>query len=235
MNEKQLSARLLCVANFIPKDSVIADIGSDHAYLPCYLYLQGKIKSAIAGEVNEGPYQLAKKQVKRLGLTTKIDVRKGDGLSVLAAKEVDVVIIAGMGGGLITSILEAGKDKLNGVMKLILQPNVGAEAIRVWLRENGWRLEEEAILEEDDKIYEIISAQRGGDEDLYKEERDRKLLLGPYLMKEKNAAFCKKWAKELNNWRNILLQMNEADGNEQLAQKRKQLAEKIRMVEEVLK
>lgn len=235
MNERQLSERLIRVAHYVPKGARVADIGSDHAYLPCYLCLQDDTSTAIAGEVNEGPYQSAKKQVLRVGLTDRIDVRKGNGLEVIQAGEVDVLTIAGMGGGLITTILDEGKKKLQGVSRLIVQPNVAAETIRVWLRQNGWLLLEEEILEEDEKIYEILVAVPGDDSALYKEDTERKLLLGPYLMQEQNQAFCKKWKNEMENWKRILRQFEQATMSEEIEQKREELTKQFHLVKEVLK
>ncbi|MDT8861768.1 tRNA (adenine(22)-N(1))-methyltransferase TrmK [Alkalihalobacillus sp. MEB130] len=234
MNERHLSERLIRVANYVPKGAKVADIGSDHAYLPCYLCLDDPECTAIAGEVNEGPFQSAKKQVEKSGLAERIDVRKGNGLEVLAPNEVDTVTIAGMGGSLISTILDEGRDKLEGVKTLILQPNVSAHIIRRWLRENGWLLIAEEILEEDNKIYEILIANRGDDTYLYEEHTEQKILLGPYLIKEANSAFHRKWQEELKNWKRVLAQFENANANEQVEQKRRELLNQISMVEEVL-
>ncbi|WP_227934947.1 tRNA (adenine(22)-N(1))-methyltransferase [Alkalihalobacillus deserti] len=235
MNEKQLSERLVRVANYVPKGAKIADIGSDHAYLPCYLCLQDPITTAIAGEVNEGPFQSAKSQVVKVGLQNRIEVRKGNGLAILKKGEVNTITIAGMGGGLITDILEVGKDKLTEVTTLVLQPNVSADIIRKWLRKNGWILSAEEILEEDEKIYEILVAHPGNDTELYTEQTEAKLLLGPYLMEDCNNIFKKKWNYELDNWNRILTEFEKATDTEQLKQKRFKLKEKINMVTEVLR
>ncbi|OEH93717.1 tRNA (adenine(22)-N(1))-methyltransferase [Bacillus solimangrovi] len=234
MNEMQLSMRLRTVAEEIPKNTVVADIGSDHAYLPCYAYLNNMIKGAIAGEVNDGPLKSAVNQVKRCGITDHISVRKGNGLAVIEPNEVEVVIIAGMGGQLISNILNEGKDKLKGVQRLILQPNVGSRFVRLWLRQNGWTLIREQILEEDDKIYEILTAEKGEDKELYKKNEEAMLLFGPLLLKEKHPAFRKKWAHELENWKRIMKQMEDADESDTLLERKNNINKKIQLAEGVL-
>lgn len=234
MNIQQLSKRLETVVSYIPKLSKIADIGSDHAYLPCYAVNKGIASSAIAGEVVKGPYLSAKKQVEDAGLTREVEVRLGNGLEVLSPGEVNCITIAGMGGALIASILEAGKDKLTDGPRLILQPNVSAKSIRTWLMENGWDLIGEEILEEDDKLYEILIAEKGDPSTHYSKEREKELLLGPFLMKDRNAAFIKKWNQELRQWKNIVNNMEKAEQTEALEVRKNELLHKIKMVEEVL-
>jgi tRNA (adenine22-N1)-methyltransferase len=234
MNVEKLSKRLSSVAFFIPEGAKLADIGSDHAYLPCHVVKAGKVPYAIAGEVVEGPYLSAKKQVETEGLTGRIDVRKGNGLEVIAPDEVDCITIAGMGGALITSILEEGKEKLDGVKRLVLQPNISAISIRLWLLENGWTLENESILEEDGKIYEILVAEKGDSKATYTENMEWELLFGPFLSKEKNEAFIQKWTLEKKNWQRILAQMAESKQTEENIEKTKDLEKKILMVKEVL-
>ncbi|WP_316571997.1 tRNA (adenine(22)-N(1))-methyltransferase TrmK [Neobacillus sp. YIM B06451] len=234
MNVEQLSKRLGTVASFIPKGASVADIGSDHAYLPCHLAKQGHITSAIAGEVVKGPYESAKRQVDATGLQDRIEVRLGSGLDVLKPGEVDCIAIAGMGGALISDILEAGKEKLPGVKRLILQPNVGANSVRAWLYRNGWELIDEAILEEDGKIYEVLAADKGDPEAPYKADMERGLLFGPFLLKRKESVFIKKWSLEKENWQRVLSQLDKAQPSAEVDTKKEELFRKIRMVEEVL-
>ncbi|MDX8359561.1 tRNA (adenine(22)-N(1))-methyltransferase TrmK [Cytobacillus sp. IB215316] len=234
MNELKLSKRLEAVAEYIPMGSKLADIGSDHAYLPCYAFLQKKITFAIAGEITEGPFQSANDQVTSCHLNNVIDVRKGDGLSVIERGEVDCITIAGMGGLLIRDILETGKEKLSGVKRLILQPNVGSKHVRQWFILNGWELIAETILEEDEKIYEILIAERGAPYEPYEEDIEKGLLVGPFLVKENNDSFKRKWTNELKHWRMILAKLDHASHSYDNLSKKKELEQKITLVTEAL-
>lgn len=235
MNTDILSARLGAVARFVPRGSKLADIGSDHAYLPCFLAKKGMVPFAIAGEVVFGPFESARKQVQAEGLTSKITVRMGDGLDVLEHGEVDCITIAGMGGALITSILERGKEKLTAIKRLILQPNISAISIRKWLLNNNWELVEEEILEEDGKIYEILVAERGEPLKPYGTKLETELLLGPFLLKKKQAAFIKKWEIEKATWTKIIKQLEMAAPSSETNQKRQELFQKINWLEEAMK
>ena len=134
VDEKHLSARLACVASLVPAGARVADIGSDHAYLPAALVLDGKIDFAIAGEVVKGPYENAVREIKDHQLEGQVIPRLADGLAAIEpADKVDTITIAGMGGSLIASILEKGKDKLTEIKRLVLQPNVGESQLREWL------------------------------------------------------------------------------------------------------
>jgi len=206
----KLSKRLQMIADRVPRGARLADIGSDHALLPVFLAQSGVVERAVAGEVNPGPLEAAKRQVAESGQGRTVDVRGGNGLAVIGVGEVDAITIAGMGGGLIATILEEGKTKLDGVRRLILQPNVGEELVRRWLDGEGWLLTSEAIVEEDGKIYEILTAERGGAEALAALYAPRALeggltldklrlqQLGPFLVEQKDDIWFRKWASELD-------------------------------------
>ncbi|PFE05542.1 tRNA (adenine-N(1))-methyltransferase [Bacillus cereus] len=234
MNEVKLSKRLEEVVREIPVGSTVADIGSDHAYLPCYTIINNIATKAVAGEVVDGPFRSAQATVAESGLQEKVDVRKGNGLAVITPGEVDVITIAGMGGALIRDILESGKEKLSGVTRLILQPNIAAHHIREWFIENGWELIHEKIIKEDGKIYEILVGEKGDPLTPYHEDKQAELFIGPFLMKEKSDAFVEKWENELKNFQNILKQLERATESEDTKAKRIEVVEKMKMIEEVL-
>ncbi len=239
MKPIKLSERLSHIARFIPQGKKVADIGSDHALLPSYLIKQNISPHVIAGEVNEGPYQAAKKQISSLLLENRISVRKGDGLSVIDKHEVDVITIAGMGGALIAEILNKGEDKLEQIERMVLQPNVGSELVRKWLDTHRWNIISEEILEEDDKIYEIIVAEHreGLTDNAYisqirtKEELYR---IGPLLWKNKSLILLKKWEQELNKNKYILNQLNQYKNNDEKDTRKLEIQKEIEWIMEVI-
>jgi len=234
MNEVNLSMRLKRVYDYIPEGTKLADIGSDHAYLPCYAVLNKRSVSAIVGEITEGPFNSARSTIRQSGLEGIVEARMGDGLEVLLPNEVDVITIAGMGGSLIASILENGKDKLVGVETLVLQPNIGAYQIRNWLDKEGYSLVDEDIVEEDGKIYEILVGSKSNPISAYSDNKDMELFIGPFLIKNQNEAFRKKWEHEKSNFERILSQLESAKQTDESVQKIKEIAQKIEWIKEVL-
>jgi tRNA (adenine22-N1)-methyltransferase len=236
MTSVSISKRLQTIARYCPEGARVADIGSDHALLASYLLVKGNASFVIAGELNEGPFQAAQKQIHTLQVKDRASVRKGNGLAVLQPGEADVICIAGMGGQLIVSILEAGKDKLEGVQRLILQPNVGEEAVRLWMIENGWQLIAETILQEDGVIYEILVAERGNPSLPYEgKDRTRQELLriGPFLWEEKSEVLQEKWLHEQEKWQKVIVQLKRSDKPE-AAERIKEIEAEVKWIDEVI-
>lgn len=155
----ELSTRLKTIVNMMEKCDNVIDVGTDHGYVPIYLVRNGLIKSAIASDINSGPVEKAKRNVRENKLSPKIICRQGSGLSTVKEGEVQVAIIAGMGGNLIRDILE---DDLLVVKKLdyvILQPVQNAEVLRAYLYITGYDILCEDICVDDGKFYEIIKAK----------------------------------------------------------------------------
>ena len=163
-----LTPRLKLISEKI-KGKKAADIGTDHAYIPIQLIKNGTCRSVIASDIKKGPADIAENNIKSEGLD--IQVRLGSGLSVLTPGEVDDVIIAGMGGKLICSLLEEGAEVATSA-RLILQPMNGQYELRKYLTEHGYKIEEEDLAVEGFKVYNIIVCSECKDPIIYKEEID---------------------------------------------------------------
>ena len=226
-----LSKRLMKIATYIPKSPILADIGSDHAYLPCYICLKDKEAKAIAGEVRIGPYERAVQTVRNYQLENKVEIRLGNGLEIISEKDqVCTVTIAGMGASLIEKILNEGKNKLKTVSRVILQPNTNSEKIREWVDNETYRIIDEAIIEENGQFYEIIVANKVDNckNSLSIKER----LFGPILLEQKSDVFKRKWERERHKLTTVL--NNVKNAKEPDANKIQQLRRKLDLIEEVL-
>lgn len=189
----ELSKRLRAVAELVPDDSFIADIGTDHGYIPIFLMREGRIRGAVAADINRGPLRRAQCHIKESGLEDKIKVRLSDGLKEIAPGEADTMIVAGMGGGLVIRILEDGKDTAASLKRCILQPQSEVEKVRRYLTAHGWAVEAEDMVEEDCKFYPMMRVVKGTSEkyEEYEYIYGKRLLqmrhpvLREYLLREK--------------------------------------------------
>ena len=157
----ELAARLQMVADLVPEGARVADIGTDHAYLPAALMLEGKIRAAIAADLRQGPLNRAKATVQNYGLQGKIGFRLCDGLKGIEPEEADTVVIAGMGGETISMILEDAPWTREKGTKLVLQPMSSMLELRVWLAGNGYRIQSEHLAQEGNTIYTAFLVQAG--------------------------------------------------------------------------
>ncbi len=158
----KLTDRLLKIASLVTKGKKIADIGTDHGYIPVHLLNEGNIDFAILADVNKGPLENARKEVRHNNLIDKVDLRLGSGIEVLKKGEVDEVIIAGMGGILISELLEANIEVAQSTEKFIHQPMQAQKELRKYLLNNGYEILDEVLVREDFRIYEIIVAKYTG-------------------------------------------------------------------------
>lgn len=154
-----LDKRLSAVAVLVRHGSRLADIGTDHAYLPVHLVQAGVCPSAIASDIGAGPLDAARRTVTENGLTSEIALRLGDGLSTVSADEVDDIAIAGMGGETIAAILEAVTYVKDRRLRLILQPMTRAEDLRRWLLHNGFSILEEHLIIDGRHLYPVMAAE----------------------------------------------------------------------------
>ncbi len=160
----RLSKRLKQVADFVPEGSRIADIGTDHGYIPIYLCQKGLAASALAMDVRKGPLCRAQEHIKEYGDSFPgccPQVRLSDGLKELKEGEADTVIIAGMGGELEIKILEEGRHLWNSIKTWVLSPQSDLDKVRRFLAENGFCIEAEAMVKDEGKFYTVMRAVRG--------------------------------------------------------------------------
>lgn len=206
----KLSRRLQALADYIPSDSRVADIGTDHAFLPCYLVKEGIAPFAVGIDVKEGPFQSASRTVNAYHLEEQISIRLGDGLMPLRPGEVDVVILAGMGGNTMIDILEGSPQVVEEVNCLVMQPMNGAEHLRSWLGGNDWIIIAEDLLVEDGHYYQIIKATRGREQAL----ADMQLSYGPLLIADRHPLLPKLIEKDIQALQDIIEQLAKSQSAE---------------------
>ncbi len=199
-----LSDRLKAVAEMITPGIPVADIGCDHAYLPIYLVRENISPYVVACDVNAGPVIRAQENIEDVDLAENIDVRQGDGLSVLTPGEVKSVVLAGMGGKLMIRILSDGEDVLEKVSEVIMEPQSDVAALRHFLQDRGFRIISENMVSEEGKFYPIIKAVHGTmdwDREIYFRYgkillREENPVLHEFLLIEKE--YCSNLLRELS-------------------------------------
>ena len=164
-NLPHLTARLALVASFVRRGVPVADIGTDHAYLPVFLVNSGASPSAVASDVRQGPLDRAKLTARTYGALPKITFALADGLCGVEPSQADDVVIAGMGGELVASIISCCEWLRNPQKHLVLQPMTAQEELRKFLCENGYTIEKEAVATEkhDRKLYLVMSVCYSGE------------------------------------------------------------------------
>lgn len=203
-----MNLRLNCLAEMVDPGTRVADIGTDHAYLPIELVKHKKISFAIASDIAQGPLDNARQDIKKAGLETQIETRLGPGLTtVTVADKIDTVIIAGMGGKLMTQILSDAWQSNLRPQTLILEPNIGEAGVRQWLMTHAYEIKAEKIIEEAGHIYELIKAVKSAAEIKLSPEQ---LYFGPFLLAEKNLVFEQKWQGQLIYQQKLLANLNKA-------------------------
>lgn len=158
MNNLELRPRLKMVADLVQEGRSLADIGTDHAYLPSYLIFKGKTPCAVAADLRPGPLKNAQATISQYALDGKIKTILSDGLDELSPNDAQEIVIAGMGGTLIAEILERAAWIKNDSIHLVLQPQTHAEDVRRFLMTNGFKIVCEDATIEDERHYIAISA-----------------------------------------------------------------------------
>lgn len=157
----RLSPRLRCIADLVPAGARLADVGTDHGYLPAWLLLEGRIRHAIASDINAAPLDHARRTAEACGVAEQMEFRLCAGLDAYSTGEADTVVIAGMGGETIVSILDSAPWLKDGGAALLLQPMTKAELLRRWLTENGYCIDSERLVEDKGTIYAVLTVKAG--------------------------------------------------------------------------
>lgn len=202
-----IGERLETIGRLVPAGSVLADIGTDHAYLPVWLLQQGRISRAVAGDIAAGPCMAARTTVAMHGLQDSVEVRQGSGLEVLQPGEADCIVIAGMGGSTISSILAAAPEVARSAKLLVLQPMAGAAGLRQWLTANGWQLTDEELVDDPPHFYEIICAKPGQE----KAYSAAEYAVGPVLLRKGHRLLAQQLARQINSCRQLLTNMERSE------------------------
>lgn len=227
----KLTNRLLKIANLVTPNKRLADIGTDHGYIPVYLLNKGVIDFAILADINKGPLENARSEVKRNKLQEKVDLRLGSGIEVLKKGEVDEIIIAGMGGILIADLLEANKEVAHNTEKLILQPMQAQEELRIYLLNNGYEILDECLEKEDFRLYEIIVAKYTGkntnvEDNIYYE-------VGKKLIENKDKLLPEFIENKIKKYNNIIEKLGD-NNSEAVVSKRNLANERIEKLKKLI-
>lgn len=223
LHSKRLSAIAECIETH-KRGQILADIGTDHAYLPCFLYQQNIIEKAYACDVAEGPFSSSKATIEHEKLNGHVIPLLGDGLAPIAQIPTDMISICGMGGLLMSQILDRHPQKMADNL-FFLQANTAIDLLREYLNNHQMEIIDEVMVKDGHHIYEIIVAKKGenvvyGEEDLY---------FGPILRQKQGPLFREKWEHALMIHERILKQLSPE------AEKYPRIKHEYEMIKKVLK
>lgn len=221
----ELSKRLKRIAEHVDKCESVADIGTDHGYIPIYLVKEGICEKAIASDINKGPIEKAKVNVTFEGVSDKVKCLLGPGLNPLKVGEVNGVILAGMGGNLTRDILLADMPKVKKYDFLILQPAQNPEVLREFLYKNNYKILDEDLIKDEGRFYELFKVKydETSEKLIFEDELDYEI--SPLLRKKEHPLFKEFIEEKINKCETIL---NFIKDDTEAARKRKaNLEEKV--------
>ncbi len=226
----ELSRRLYAVASLVTEGASVADVGTDHGYIPIYLIQQNIASKAIALDINGGPLERARMHIIGYNLKGQIETRLSDGLLAVQPGEVDTMIAAGMGGGLIIRILEDGKEVVESLKEFILQPQSEVWRVRRYLLDHHMNIIDEDMVEEDGKYYPMMKAVHG-ESPRYAE---CEYIFGKRLLEKKNPVLEKFLHRELNIREGIFKELSHHVGSEGAKVRMEELRREIMIISRAL-
>lgn len=215
-----LSKRLTVVAGQITRGNTVADIGTDHGYIPIYMTLNGFSNKAYAMDVNEGPLMRAKENIHKYGVEAKVETRLSDGLKGLEEGEAQSIVIAGMGGLLTIRILSDCPEVAASAEELILSPHSDVHLVREYLSNNSYNIINEDIVFEDGKYYFVLKVVKGSMTIDGEVER----FFGRYLIERQDGTMKAFLEKEEVKRLSILEKMSASTNSERIAELKEELS-----------
>lgn len=232
----QLSKRLQAVANMVTQGNRVADIGCDHAYTAIYLVNNRISPYVVAMDINQGPLDIARKNIDRYKVTDSISIRRSDGLQKLKPGEADTIVIAGMGGRLMHQIIASQMELVTSAKELVLQPQSEIHFLRKALMDLGYLIIKENMLKEDGKYY-VIMKLRAGSFDKRDEEyqllRPEHIYFGRLLLEEKNPILLEYMQYERQQYMNIYKELENLP-TKQSAIRQNEIEDIIRLVDHAI-
>lgn len=222
-----ISKRLMTVASMITDGNCVADIGTDHGYIPIYLVLERGFRRTIAMDVNDGPLLRANENIKKYNVSDYVETRLSDGLRALKENEAQTIVIAGMGGMLINRIITQDITVAKSADELILSPHSDVALVRTCLRDNGFMIADEEMVCDEGKYYFVLKAVKGNMDFINEFE----LLYGKFLIHKKSGVFLEYLKDEYNKRECILNKMKHSDNEI----RRSEILHEIDVIKEGLK
>ncbi|MBE6009472.1 MAG: SAM-dependent methyltransferase [Lachnospiraceae bacterium] len=233
----QLSKRLRAIAGMVTAGYRLADIGTDHGYLPIWLLQNNRIPYAIGMDIRPGPLEHARVNMQSAGVSDKMELRLSDGLDQLQEDEADTIVISGMGGMLIISILQNAHQKVCSLKELILSPQSDIPMVRQFLRTNGFVITDEEVILDVQKFYTIIKATPGHDRSCAESDENGVTFedrFGPILLKKRTDAFLKMLLNQMETNQQIIDRLESASKTDQNLNRLYELRQKQQEISAVL-
>ena len=235
----QLSKRMDRLASMVTEGSSLADVGTDHGYIPIALVQTGKVSRAIAMDINKGPLERAALHIREQHLEDRITTRLSDGMTALKEGEADTVLIAGMGGALTVHILEGGAHCLASVKELILQPQSEIWLVRKWLCEHGYKITDEDIVLDEGKYYPMMKvrppvADTAGEDTEVKCWDTVQLKYGKLLLEKQHPVLREYLEREIRIYQSILEGLKAKD-SDRIRQRKEELEQELVEAEKGMK
>ncbi len=223
--------RLMMISEMLPRCDKMADIGTDHAWLPIYAVSNGICKSAVAGDVKKGPIAVAQKNISEYGIGSKIETRLGSGLSVLLSdfETCDAAVIAGMGGLLICDILNNDIEIAKSLKTLILQPNTSEYELREYLYLNGFEIIDEQACRDGRHTYVAMKCRYSGEvaDKNITPEKQLEFFTGSIMPKRKSKSDMLYFEKLKNKAEKVTEGINSAETSNEFSEKRLELYKRL--------